>query len=410
MQSFLNLVARHILGNHASLERIQIIVPTRRAAFFLMRELAKETSEPMMSPLVMAVDDFVESLCTLEIEDPVHLLFDLYETFREIDPDLQFDRFMGWASVLLNDLDKIDQYLVKTDYLFDYLSEAQAITRWQETLPQGKTLQSEGGQKQYFSLFENIKKVYNTFRNRLQQKGKAYRGMAYRELAGDVGNLIAKRGEYERTYFAGFNAFTESERVIVTTLIKAKKAEVLWDSDRYYMSENTGVEAGISLRNYQKSQLFGQWNWTTDHLLTSAKDITIYGVPNATLQTKVAGQLYQQMRKAEDPDKPILTAIVLADENLLLPMLYSLDKEVRDLNVTMGLSMRNSLLYTLVDGIFELQQNVVEFINKSGKTVRIPKFGHKSIDKILNHPFIRHYEHVALSPLADGQTIIQRTL
>lgn len=323
MQSFLNLVARHILGNHASLERIQIIVPTRRAAFFLMQELARETSQPMMSPTVMAVDDFVESLCTLEIEDPVHLLFDLYETFREIDPDIQFDRFMGWASVLLNDLDKVDQYLVKTDFLFDYLSEAQAISRWQDNLPSGKTLQSENSQKQYFSLFENIKKVYNTFRDRLQQKGKAYRGMAYRELAEDAVHLLARRNEYERIYFAGFNAFTESERVIVTTLIKAQVAEVLWDSDRYYMSTNMGVEAGISLRSYQKSQLFGPWNWTTDHLLTSSKDITIYGVPNATLQTKVAGQLYQQMKKAEDPDNPILTAIVLADENLLLPMLYS---------------------------------------------------------------------------------------
>jgi hypothetical protein len=76
----------------------------------------------------------------------------------------------------------------------------------------------------------------------------------------------------------------------------------------------------------------------------------------------------------------------------------------------MGLSMRNSLLYTLVDSIFELQQNVVEFRSKSGKLIRIPKFGHKSINKILNHPFIRHYEHVALTPLSDGQTIIQRTV
>ncbi|MHA4738859.1 PD-(D/E)XK nuclease family protein [Dyadobacter sp. MSC1_007] len=407
MQSFLNLVAKRVITSHQSLDRVQIVVPTRRAAFFLMQELAGETSEPMMSPGIMAVDDFVENLCTLEIEDPVHLLFDLYETFKEIDPDVQFDRFMGWASVLLSDLDKIDQYLVKTDYLFDYLSEVHALTRWQESLPQGKSLNGEGGSKQYFSLFENINKVYNSFRQRLLAKGKAYRGMAYRELAEDVSGLISKRADYEKIYFAGFNAFTESERVIVTSLIKAKKAEVLWDSDSYYMSENTVVEAGKSLREYRKSKEFGEWNWTGDALMTSAKHITIYGVPNATLQTKVAGELYKQ--SLSDPsDSP--TAIVLADENLLLPMLYSLDEAVSDLNVTMGLSMRNSLLYTLIDGIFELQQNVIEFRSKTGKMVKIPKFGHKSIDKILNHPFIRHYEHVALTPLEDGQTIIQRTL
>lgn len=410
MQSFLNLVAKRILDNHNSLERVSIIVPTRRAAFFLMQELAKETSEAVISPNIKAVDDFVESICTLEIEDPVHLLFDLYETFREIDPEVQFDRFMGWASVLLNDLDRIDQYLVKADYLFDYLSEANAIARWQATLPEGKTLQSEGGSKQYFSLFENIKLVYHSFRNRLLEKGKAYRGMAYRELAEDVNALLLERPEFDKLYFAGFNAFTESERSIVSSLVKVGKAEVFWDTDEYYMSVNPGVEAGKSLRDYQKSRSFGEWNWTTNHLLNSEKDITVYGVPNATLQTKVAGQLYQQMKAWDDPENPVPTAIVLADENLLLPMLYSLDESVVDLNVTMGLSMRNSLLYTLVDSIFELQQNAVEFRSKSGKMIRIPKFGHKSINKVLNHPFIRHYEHVMLLPASTGPTIIQKTL
>ncbi|MCE7067226.1 PD-(D/E)XK nuclease family protein [Dyadobacter sp. CY326] len=410
MQSFLNLVAKHILSNHAALERVNIVVPTRRAAFFLMQELAKETTEAIMSPNVVAVDDFVESICTLEIEDPVHLLFDLYETFKEIDPDVQFDRFMGWASVLLNDLDKIDQYLVKTSYLFEYLTEAHAINRWQESMPAGRTFQTEGGTKQYFSLFENINKVYISFRNRLLAKGKAYRGMAYREVAEDVNQLLVERSEFEKLYFAGFNAFTESEKVIITALIKAGKAEVLWDTDRYYMSENVGVEAGKSLREYQKSKAFGPWSWTTDNLTTSEKNITIYGVPNATLQTKVAGALYKQMLESDGPDHAVPTAIVLADENLLAPMLYSLDEGVSDLNVTMGLSMRNSLLYTLIDSIFELQQNVVEFKNKKGQLIRIPKFGHKSINKVLNHPFIRHYEYVALTPLSDGQTIIQKTL
>lgn len=410
MPSFLNLVAKRLLANHTSLDRVQIVVPTRRAAFFLMQELAGLTTEAIMSPGIMAIDDFVESICSLEIEDPVHLLFDLYETFREIDPDVQFDRFMGWASVLLSDLDKIDQYLVKADFLFEYLTEAHTLSRWQENLPEGKTLRSEGGSKQYFSLFENINKVYHSFRRRLLAKGKAYRGMAYRELAEDIAGLTSARTEAERIYFVGFNAFTTSERVIVAALVKAKKAEVLWDSDRYYMSENTVVEAGKSLREYQRSKEFGEWDWTSDDLLSTEKHITIYGVPNATLQTKVAGELYQRMKRFDADDAPVPTAIVLADENLLLPMLYSLDQEVRDLNVTMGLSMRNSLLYTLVDGIFELQQNVVEFRTRSGKMVRVPKFGHKSIDKILNHPFIRHYEHVAMAPLEDGQTIIQRTL
>ncbi|REA63018.1 PD-(D/E)XK nuclease family protein [Dyadobacter luteus] len=412
MQTFLQHVAAHIYKNHpADLSGVTIVLPTRRAAFFVMQELANAAKEPVMSPTVLAVDDFVESICTLRIEDSVHLLFELYETFKEIDPTIDFDRFMGWASVLLSDLDKVDQYLVNTDYLFDYLSEARAIDRWQQNLPSGRTLPETSGTGQYFSLFENIKKIYASFRARLSNRNKAYRGMAYRHLAEHVDTLLVADSTHERIYFAGFNAFTEAEKRIVTALVKAEKAEAIWDTDRYYMQENTGVEAGKSLREYQKDKRFGkEWNQMTDHLLTSAKNITLYGVPNATLQAKVAGQLYQTMRQNEDPERPVLTAIVLADENLLLPMLYSLDEQVTDLNITMGLSLRSSLLYTLIDSLFELQQNVVEFKNRSGQIVRIPKFGHKSVGKVLNHPFIRHFEYVMLKPESDGQTIIQRTL
>ncbi|CAG4994662.1 hypothetical protein DYBT9275_01440 [Dyadobacter sp. CECT 9275] len=411
MQTFLNRVAKHIYQHHPqTLGRIGIIVPTRRAAYFLLQELANTTAEPVLSPDIMAVDDFVEGVSALQVEDPVHLLLELYETFRDIDPDLAFDRFMGWASVLLSDLDKTDQYMVDTARLFDYLSEAKALERWQESMPPGKKIENYEGTKQYFSLFENLHLLYEQFRARLLAKGKAYRGMAYRQVAEHPDQIIFDKKHYEKIYFAGFNAFTEAEKRIVQSLVKEGKAEVLWDTDQYYMSVNKGVEAGKSLREYQRSGLFGNWNWTSDDLLSSSKKVTVYGVPNATLQTKVAGQLYKEMLQADGPDTPVPTAIVLADENLLLPMLYSLDESITDLNVTMGLSMRNSLLYTLIDSIFDLQQHVVEFRNKQGNVIRIPKFSHKSIDKILNHPFIRHYEHVILRPLTDEQTIIQKTL
>jgi hypothetical protein len=410
MKTFLQQVAERILTTDSLiLDRIIIVVPTRRASFFMMHELASLTTQPLISPTIQAIDDFVENACSLTIEDPVHLFLELYETFKTIDAHIQFDRFMGWASVLLSDLDKIDQYVVDTDFLFDYLSQARALDRWQENMPANQSLRPSEGTYQYFSLFLNIKKVYELFRARLLANGKAYRGMAYRQLAEQAETLLVNRKEFEKIYFCGFNAFTEAEKTVVTTLVKAGKAEVLWDADSYYMTENTGVEAGRSLREYQKSKLFGDWNWTNHHLTSGNKAITIYGVPNAVLQTKVAGQLYAEMKATDAPDKPVMTAIVLADENLLLPMLTSIDENVIDFNITMGLSLRSSLLYTLIDSIFELQQNVVEFRDKLGKTVRIPKFGHKSISKVLNHPFIRHYEQVALkktlSRITDDNTV-----
>lgn len=412
MKTFLAEVAEYILAAHTTdIEKVAIVVPTRRAAFFVKQELALATSQTIISPQVEAIEDFVGSVSTLEIADSVSLLFELYETFKVIDPYVQFDRFMGWAAVLMSDLDRIDQYLIKTDYLFEYLTEAKAIERWQLSMPEGKTLPDTTGAKTYFSLFENIQKVYSLFRERLLTKGKAYRGMAYRHVAENMDSFLEKRIPYSKVYFVGFNAFTESETIIIKKLRKVRRAEVLWDTDRYYMSENSHVEAGESLRKYKSDVTFGSWNWTHDHLLSAEKEITVYGVPNATLQAKLAGALYAEMLKNDSPERPVPTAIVLADENLLLPMLYSIDESVTDFNITMGLSLRNSLLYTLIDSVFELQQNVAEFKNKDGATVKIPKFNHKSISKVLNHPFIRHFEQIALRVEGNEEpTIIQEAL
>ena len=100
------------------------------------------------------------------------------------------------------------------------------------------------------------------------------------------------------------------------------------------------------------------------------------------------------MDKAQGGNRSGKTAIVLADETLLVPVLYALDENVTDLNVTMGLSLRSSLLFTLVDTLFEMQRTVHEFRTKDGRDLRIPKFHHRHVVKLLNHPFVKQYERI----------------
>ena len=48
------------------------------------------------------------------------------------------------------------------------------------------------------------------------------------------------------------------------------------------------------------------------------------------------------------------TAVVLADENLLMPVLTSLPGDIGDINMTMGYPLKHSLVYTLVKHLMEL--------------------------------------------------------
>ncbi|GAB3936870.1 PD-(D/E)XK nuclease family protein [Larkinella terrae] len=375
------------------MDNVWVIVPTRRAVSTFQQHLSEHADTPFLSPHVLAVDDFIMQSAGVLLIDPVSLLFELFEVFKEIDDSLEFGRFLNWASILLTDFDRIDQYMISPSELFSYMTAAKALERWKLELPDGRAPKLEtAGTQRYFKLFENLEIAYQALHDRLLAKGWAYRGMAYRLLANRVDELVRDNPAYEKLYFVGFNALSRSEEEIVKTLVKAQKAEMLWDTDSYYM-QSRRQEAGKMLRTYKTAGWTGPWTWEEKNLTETPKHIQIIGVPNASMQAKVASQLYRQ--KPVDDSESSTTALVLGDETLLLPVLYSLGGSVSDLNVTMGLSLQNSNLFTLVDALFEMQRTVAAFQKKDGSgTVFIPKFNHRNVVKVLNHPFIRQYEQV----------------
>jgi len=459
LETFLEKSARYIFDkakNIQSLEYLCIVVPTRRAGYFFKRALAQCADRPFLAPEVVAIDDFVSQRCGVEIADNVSLLFELYDVFKQIDKNITFDRYLQWGTMLLRDLDQIDQYLVDPDYLFEYITEAKAVERWQLDWPKSRISTDSERIKGYFELFSNLKKVYQAFRGDLRSHRRAYRGMAYRHLAENAFELLLEEAVGSRQsaqnanpsvglgnpvlkptdgltqdprpktqdsyrtggpattqyYFVGFNALSASEEKIIKTLIKAKRAEILWDTDHYYMRENPLVEGGKLLRQYREAGWAGEWKWTENHLLGTPKDIHVYAVPNASMQAKVAGELYQNWCTDEQggtEKRPV--GLVLADENLLVPVLNGLDESITDLNITMGLTLRNSLLFTLVDALFELQFTIAEFRSKDGRDIKIPKYNHRTVEKVLNHPFIRRYEFLALQQRnSTAPSFIQSTI
>ena len=418
--TFLNQSAQYIFEKHplAQLKNICVVLPSRRAVYYFKQALAKFSNVPFIAPEILAIDDFVMQMSGVNQIDAVSLLFELYEIFKKYDPEVKFERFISWAPTLLRDFDTIDLYLVDNPKsIFEYMSEAKVLERWNPAqLKSGKpAFEVTPVLDKYFKLFENIYNVYSDLQKSLTTKGLAYRGMAYRILAESVKQLLIEKNEnsviFEKYYFVGFNALSASEEKIIETLVKTNRAETLWDADTYFMSSEYNHKAGMLLRSYKNNGRFGKWNWQTDELLKGEKQMRIIGVENATLQTKIAGHIYAEAI-TENPEIP--TVIVLADENLLQPVIYSLNERISDFNITMGVSLRGSMLFTLIDAVFELQQNIAEFKTKDGGTVKMPKFSHRHIFKVLNHPFIRRYEQIKYAPeikaKSQERTVFRKTL
>lgn len=415
MNTFLDQTASHIFTNHGiALDDVWVILPTRRGVSLFKHAIAHHSEVPFLAPHTIAVDDFITQASGLQLIDSVSLLFETFEVFRQIDPNVEFEQFIGWASVLLADFDRIDQYLLDPHELFTYLSAAKTLERWQLDLPEGaKPLVETAGTARYFQLFENLNAAYHALHLRLEEQGIAYRGMAYRRLAENVETLVQDNPAYEKLYFSGFNALSRAEEKILRTLVESGKGEMLWDADAYYL-DDPKQEAGQFIRKYRDDGwLFGKEDRhrITRDLTQTPKTIRIIGVPNASMQTKVAGKICKEEggkgERGDQQRSPLSlsspfppsfphkkTAIVLADETLLVPMLYALDESVTELNVTMGLSLRSSLLFTLIDTMFEMQRTVHEFRTRDGRDLKIPKFHHRQVVKALNHPFLQQYERV----------------
>jgi ATP-dependent helicase/nuclease subunit B len=106
-----------------------------------------------------------------------------------------------------------------------------------------------------------------------------------------------------------------------------------------------------------------------------------------------AGRIVNTLRSGEEtPDR---TALVLADEKLLLPVLYSLPEDLGPVNVTMGYPFKYTHLYHLAGLLFQMQENSEKFAEQRKSESK--SFYVKDILKILAHPYLLLFEPADLS-------------
>ncbi|PIQ22576.1 MAG: hypothetical protein COW65_02355, partial [Cytophagales bacterium CG18_big_fil_WC_8_21_14_2_50_42_9] len=403
MKSFLHQVAEYIYAKYAeNISQICVVLPTRRASVYFKNALAQVATEGIWSPEVSSMEDFITRLATVEVLEPIHLQLDLFDIMQELDPHIEFDQFVTWAGTLLDDFSRMDQEMVDTGKLFEYVSQAKALERWD---PKSAGFEISPLIQKYFKLWDNLQQTYTRLRHKLKLEKQAYTGMAFRQVAENI-EAIPKQTSCHQFIFIGLNALSRSEEVIIRTLVKLHKAEVLFDADDFYMEENAQNRAGHFLRQYKnKWQL--NWQWQGNYLRTTAKEINVIAVANASMQGKIAGQLLQQIRH-ENPQAQV--AIVLPDESMLLPVLHSISEDIPDYNVTMGLTFKGTPLYNLIDLLFELHLTGVLQATDSGYKVNM--YHHLTVQKILSHPFIRRYEQYynTLTETAGQENIISQAL
>jgi hypothetical protein len=377
--SFLSKLAKELLSNNSSsLHHTNIVLPNKRAKIFLIEELKRQSSTTFLAPKIISIEMLIEEIAQLRTLDNIELLFEFYIVYldnTEKSKQQDFEKFSSWAVTLIQDFNEIDRYLINQNEIFSYLLDIERIKHWTPNVNnQSKLIEN------HLDFWKLMPLYYQKFTEHLINKKVGYQGLLYRKASENC-LAFAKISEDKTFVFAGFNALNASEETIIKCLLELNKASVFWDIDGAFLKDEFH-DAGLFLRRIKNSWKHFEthpFNWITD-VFSSDKNIEVIGTPKSIGQAKIAGKIIEKIvfenKSLEN------TALVLSEENILLPILNALPAEVENLNITMGYPSKNNPAQILIYKLFQLH------LNAQNRNKKQSVFYYKEVLEILNNPLI----------------------
>ena len=399
--TFLQSLARRLYSRYGDgISSLRIVFPSRRAQLFFSEALTELIDKPIWEPVYTSVEKIAEEFTPLRKADDFSLLIELYRIYvKHTGSKESFDRFYFWGEALLRDFNDIDNHLVDAGMLFRNLKEQkelegdfsfltpeqiQYLRSFWSTFEPGKSGKLH---ERFVEIWDALPAVYADFRTLLLERGAAYSGMIYRDAAEKIRTVGAEKlaGRY---IFAGFNALSECERILFAGLRDEGKAEFYWDYSPYYV-ENRKQEAGYFMRDNLENFPANEVDVEETNEIFNFSDVHIVSAPSDVLQAKALPSILKEM----DVPCDRRTAIVLADESLLIPVLYSLPEDCDEINVTLGYPLQHTPIFALAELLIRLQN--------SYKLGAHTGFYHKDALSVLKHSYIVAIAGGKCSEIAD---------
>ncbi|NDV14733.1 PD-(D/E)XK nuclease family protein [Muricauda sp. TY007] len=354
--TFLEYVLDDLHNKQPDITRCTYILPSKRSGTFLKKHISNRLKKNIFSPEVLSIQEFIGKLSDLNQAPNIDLLLLLFRTYKEsqIDESDDFASFINWGQTLLQDFNEIDGYLIPAKDILNYLSAIKEINHWSANKEKTELVEN------YLKLWKNLETIYNNFYEALLEQKRGYQGLIQREAVKAIQNGEYKEALKNPIVFVGFNALNAAESNIIQHYLEQGNAHIYWDIDSHFLNDPIH-DAGLFMRDYQYNWPYykHQHKIEPQSNFLEKKNITITGVPKSISQTKYVGQLLESIGQQQDIDLT-KTALVLADETLLNPMLNAVPSTIPKVNITMGMPLNKTVLYSFFVNFLELHLNVSE--------------------------------------------------
>lgn len=349
---FLEQTASWLLKNFGeNLNNISVVFPNKRSGVFFRNYLINQISKPVWSPEITDIESFILQNTAFLKADPISQVFTLYKVYSAIlvqngqNPE-SIDSFYPWGNIMLNDFSEIDKNLAEPadvfrliedlkdiDTLFDYLSPEQIEIL--KTFWTNINIESHTNEKaRFLRMWQMLPDIYEELKKKQLKEKAAYSGFIYRILAGKCINKEWMPQE-DMIVFAGFHLLNKAETTIFNYLKTEGKAVFLWDADNYFLERKEFSPYQAIRRNM--SEFPEPPDFVHDRSPLTGKSFRMFGFDLTSTQVDMAAQILRVIGDNEEnsPGKPD-TAIVLADEKLLIPLLHTVPESMDHVNITMG--------------------------------------------------------------------------
>ena len=369
MESFIKKVLLDLKNKNTDFSKCVFILPNKRSGYHLKRYLSEIISRTIFAPKILSIEEFIEDLSKLKLLSSTELIFEFYNIYLENTPKNKqegFEDFIKWSRTLIQDFNLIDKEIIDTNQVFDYLKAVKEMDHW--SLDKNPTEVV----KRHLYFWSNIKVYYNKFYRHLLDIRSGYQGILEKKALENTPNYIQNSGEINHV-FVGFNALNKIEALIIEAFLSNGLSEIYWDIDKISINSSFNNSAFFINQYRNKWSYYNdrEINWINDNY-SKKKNIHAIGVSKNIGQAKYIGEIIKKNINGQHN-----TAIVLGDESLLIPMLNSLPKGIKDLNITMGFPLFSSSVSSLFYKLFKIH------INSS------ISFYYKEVASILSHELIK---------------------
>lgn len=378
--SFLSQVVSRMRSSEVPLRNQLVVVPTKRAATFLQRELVAQLQDKPATilPRIVTIDEWITEMSRRVILDNTALISILYEVYATYLADqklgqVETDQMLSLSQTerMLRDFQDMDLALADVRMLlinlenlddldsYTYLDEEErkAIKEFWRGLSDQDLDSPQGGYRHFATVWRDIYQLFNV---RLADLKVAYRAGAYRIVAEETftsDDLLRALRRYSGSAvslvnFVGLYNLTPAERAIIKKLQSAD-ADAL-QVQLYWQRVSIDAHGDFNEHLYstidQNTKLLGGVVLDEDFTRKYAPEVHLLSLNSTIQQPQVVNDLIAEITQEDDTAlEELRIAIVLNDEKTLIPLMNSLKQPAcTSLNVTMGYPLQYTSVATWI--------------------------------------------------------------